>query len=275
MSVMAPPARVALAEPAADRPVEAGGAGLSAACVATAPALQDDPVASLQAWQAIHAVAPVRLVLLQALARRAGAQQGALRQVLLARLQAWMARSAAPQAPAFDPNPGASAGGAATRGALGRLVDGLQLPEEGPLGSLERMAEAAVADMPAPAKTGRGARSPRAGQGAPAPVAAPRAVEPVAAPAPALRGLHRYRDTWERLSAEERVRQVFAQVPPQAGPLNSHQLVYRSLLLMRETSPEYLQRFVVYVDTLLALDQMQRPVAPTTTRAEARRRATR
>lgn len=271
------PADAAPAEP----PAEALGAAPQAALAAAELQPQDDPLARLQAWQATHAVAPVRLVLLQALARRASAQEGALRQVLLVRLQWWMARSAGAQAPALPPrpHPNATASGNAARGALGRLVDGLQIPEQAPMGSLERMAEAAAAEMVQPAKAGRGGRSTRAGQGASAPVAVPRAIEPGAsltpgAP-PALRGLHRYRGTWERLSAEERLRQVFEQVPPQAGPLNSHHLVHRALVLMRDTSPEYLQRFVVYVDTLLALDQMQRPVVPATTRSEARRRAAR
>ena len=40
-----------------------------------------------------------------------------------------------------------------------------------------------------------------------------------------------------------------------AGPLNSHHLVHRALLLMRELSPEYLNRFMSYVDSLLWIDQ--------------------
>ena len=77
-----------------------------------------------------------------------------------------------------------------------------------------------------------------------------------------LHTLRRFRATWTRLSAEERLRQALAQVPPQAGPLNSSHLVYRALLLMRETAPEYLQRFVPYVDALLWLEQMQAPGVP-------------
>ncbi len=45
-------------------------------------------------------------------------------------------------------------------------------------------------------------------------------------------------------------------MPENAGPLNSHHLVHRSLLLMRDLSPEYLNRFMTYVDTLLWVDQL-------------------
>ncbi|MFT3815139.1 MAG: DUF2894 domain-containing protein [Acidovorax sp.] len=77
-----------------------------------------------------------------------------------------------------------------------------------------------------------------------------------------LQALQRYRGTWSRLSAEQRLHQALAHVPPQAGPLNSHHLVHRALLLMRETSPEYLQHFVAQVDALLWLDQMLAPALP-------------
>ena len=77
-----------------------------------------------------------------------------------------------------------------------------------------------------------------------------------------LHTLRRHRATWTRLSAEDRLRQALAQVPAQAGPLNSHHLVHRALVLMQDASPEYLQRFVPYVDALLALDQLQSPPPP-------------
>jgi len=84
---------------------------------------------------------------------------------------------------------------------------------------------------------------------------------------PELHTLRRFRSTWTRLSAENRLHQALAQVPLQAGPLNSHHLVHRALVLMQGTSPEYLQRFVPYVDALLALDQMQAPPPPTPVRS--------
>ena len=68
-----------------------------------------------------------------------------------------------------------------------------------------------------------------------------------------------FRNTWARLSAEQRLTQSLAQTPDHAGPLNSHHLVHRSLTLMREVSPGYLHRFMSYVDALLWVDQAGTP----------------
>jgi hypothetical protein len=77
---------------------------------------------------------------------------------------------------------------------------------------------------------------------------------PGAEAAPDLRSLEYFRDTWSRLSAERRVAQSLADVPENAGPLNSRRLVHRALASMRELSPDYLHRFVAYVDALLWLE---------------------
>jgi len=63
-----------------------------------------------------------------------------------------------------------------------------------------------------------------------------------------------FRATWDRLSAAQRLTQSLAKVPDNAGPLNSLQLVHRSLALMSELSPEYLHRFLAHVDALLWLE---------------------
>ncbi|MFZ2387771.1 MAG: DUF2894 domain-containing protein, partial [Polaromonas sp.] len=42
----------------------------------------------------------------------------------------------------------------------------------------------------------------------------------------------------------------------------SHMLVLRSLALMRKLSPDYLQRFLSHVDTLLWLDQANQKYTP-------------
>lgn len=64
-----------------------------------------------------------------------------------------------------------------------------------------------------------------------------------------------FRSTWSRLNAERRMAQSLATVPENAGPLNTHHLVHRSLALMRDMSPEYLNQFMSYVDALLWLDK--------------------
>lgn len=70
-----------------------------------------------------------------------------------------------------------------------------------------------------------------------------------------LKTLGYFRNTWSRLSAERRLTQSFAKVPQNAGPLNSHNLVHQALMLMRELSPEYLNRFMSHVDALLWIEQ--------------------
>lgn len=72
---------------------------------------------------------------------------------------------------------------------------------------------------------------------------------------PELKTLSYFRSTWSKLSADRRLTQSLAKVPENAGPLNSHHLVHRSLTLMRDLSPEYLNRFMSYVDALSWLDQ--------------------
>lgn len=67
-----------------------------------------------------------------------------------------------------------------------------------------------------------------------------------------------FRNVWSRISTEKQVTQALDQAPKNAGPINSHMLVLRSLALMRDVSPDYLNRFVAYVDTLLSLDQLDR-----------------
>jgi hypothetical protein len=84
---------------------------------------------------------------------------------------------------------------------------------------------------------------------------APAAGLPSGGTTPELKAVAYYRSTWSKLSAERRLTQSLAKVPDNAGPLNSHHLVHRALILMRDLSPEYLNRFMSYVDALLWIDQ--------------------
>ena len=74
---------------------------------------------------------------------------------------------------------------------------------------------------------------------------------------PELRSAQRFRATWERLGAEQTVVQATHRAPENAGPLNSHMLVLRTLGLMLELSPHYLRRFLAHTETLLWLEQAQ------------------
>jgi hypothetical protein len=70
-----------------------------------------------------------------------------------------------------------------------------------------------------------------------------------------LRSAQAFRDAWSRISAEDEVTEAVQRGPENAGPLNSHMLVLRTLGLLRELSPDYLQRFMAHADTLLWLEQ--------------------
>jgi hypothetical protein len=71
--------------------------------------------------------------------------------------------------------------------------------------------------------------------------------------------LHFFRESWSHLSTARQVAKALDLAPKNAGPINSHGLVLRSLALMREVSPSYLNRFVAYADTLIALEASELP----------------
>jgi hypothetical protein len=73
--------------------------------------------------------------------------------------------------------------------------------------------------------------------------------------------LDTFRKIWSRLHNENQLRQALDHLPTNAGPLNSSALVHRSIMLMREFSPGYLQQFLSYVDALSWMEQMNDAVA--------------
>ncbi|RXN85458.1 DUF2894 domain-containing protein [Achromobacter aloeverae] len=79
---------------------------------------------------------------------------------------------------------------------------------------------------------------------------------------PELPLLDEFQQLWSRVSASMRVQESQFQVPDNAGPLNSSHLVHRSLTLMRELAPGYLQHFLAYVDVLSWLEPMVVPAIP-------------
>lgn len=213
---------------------------------------QVDPIEMIGAWRAQgqHRADPVRFHLMEALARRAATHQGEARRILdgkLASLAAAYGRNLekAKGTDGARPAAGQPPAGAPARGALAELVDHIAR------------------------------HAPAVGGGA---VAADDTLHGLA-PAPAeLKALKFFKSTWSRLSAERRLTQSLAKVPENAGPLNSHHLVHRSLLLMRDLSPEYLNRFMTYVDTLLWVDQLNGAGAPApvnTPRAETSKKSAR
>lgn len=97
------------------------------------------------------------------------------------------------------------------------------------------------------------------------PPASPAALLPSGEPgdtrAPELKSVAYFRDTWSKLSTEQRLTQTLAQAPENAGPLNSQHLVLRALKVMHAYSPDYLQAFMSYADTLIWLEQAS-PLRP-------------
>jgi len=70
-----------------------------------------------------------------------------------------------------------------------------------------------------------------------------------------LKALQAMRESWARRSTEKAVAKALQEAPEDAGPLNAHRLVVRSLMAMQDIAPQYLGRFVTYVETLLWLEQ--------------------
>ncbi|MCO4861861.1 DUF2894 domain-containing protein [Cupriavidus sp. WGlv3] len=211
--------------------------------------------AQLDAWQASGAdrAEPVRFRFMQALAARAAPHNGAARQLLEARLQELVAAYAAiVQRNAGNAGETTCQASPTAVSALGALVHDL-----------------AARARPAIAAASNDARplSP-----APAQAAATPLVDTLA---------DYFRETWARVSVEQQFRESLERVPENAGPLNTDQLVHRSLSLMRETSPEYLRHFLSYVEGMAWLEQLSaaaaaqkeaaRAAARKSTRAKARK----
>ena len=174
-----------------------------------------------------HRADPVRFRFIESMARRTAAHQGDARRLLDDRVARLLAAfgDQVDRAPATgnevdDLHPASRP----TRGALAELIDHLA--------------------RPAPASTRQGHHQARTD-------ASPQATESPAG----LESLHRYLSrTWSRLSADQRLAESLSTLPENAGPLNSRQLVHRALTLMKDLSPEYLDRFISHVDALLWLE---------------------
>jgi hypothetical protein len=186
--------------------------------------------ATLDAWRERGAdrLDPVRFHFIEALDRRAAGHSGEARRILDDRLSRLLAAYAEDLENAASKD--ADAGSATSlcepaRGALAGLID--------------YMASHAPANSDGPA----------AGNSVPPAVSGPPSY-------PKLEVLDYFREIWTRVSTERQLRQSLAQVPGNAGPLNSSSLVHRSLSLMRELSPGYLQQFLSYVDALSWMEQV-------------------
>ena len=186
----------------------------------------------LDAWRQQNAdrLSPWRFHFIEALERRAAGYDGATRQLLDKRLaklvEAYTADLDNASSRAGDAD-GVPAPSAPARGALGKLLD-----------DIANRAATRVDDL------------------------ATTNAAPGTAALPTLEALDEFRNIWSEVRIERQIRQSLEQVPADAGPLNSGSLVHRSLTLMHEVSPGYLQHFLSYIDTLSWMEQISDGGAP-------------
>lgn len=76
-----------------------------------------------------------------------------------------------------------------------------------------------------------------------------------------LKSVRGFSEVWIKIAADQQVVQAVHRGPDNAGPLNSHRLMLRSLTLMRSLSPDYLGRFLAQMEALLWLDQVNQQTA--------------
>ncbi|MGO1070432.1 DUF2894 domain-containing protein [Lysobacter sp. CA199] len=176
--------------------------------------------AMLEAWRerGVDRVDPIGFHRIDALQRRAAVHDGEVRRLLDARLAALI------EVYADGLNQAATRVDAATRaparGAMGELVDYIAC-QAAQCEGIEIANEAAAS-----------------------------------ASFPELGVLEDFKTIWSRVRVESQLRDTMQAAPADAGPLNSGRLVHRSLNLMRELSPGYLQQFLSYVDALSWMERM-------------------
>jgi hypothetical protein len=76
---------------------------------------------------------------------------------------------------------------------------------------------------------------------------------------PELKAVKNFRATWSKLSVDQAIKKAALQAPLNAGPINSHMVAIKSLALMRDMAPDYLHRFMTYLDALTALEPGDKP----------------
>lgn len=179
--------------------------------------------ATLDAWRERQAdrFAPIRFHFMDALEKRAARLDGEARRLLDARLAPLIDAYAADLAQSTENTGDDVVSVKAERSPFGELID-----------QLARMA-AWRSDKPTVG-----------------------VVAPQASALPELELLGEFRRIWSSVRTESQLRQSMEDAPENAGPLNSRALVHRTIALMRELSPGYLQHFLAYVDDLSWIEQM-------------------
>ncbi len=197
-------------------------------------------LASLQASGAAQRD-PIGFQHMVLMAQRLQTQSGAVQRILAVRLREALARAAA-SATEAEPPPTAPP------------ISAPAPPS--PLAELHRHILAVSGGGAAPTAATAAARS--------TPSATPTGLPPE------LKSLDRFRGTWAKGAADAQVDKALARAPDNAGPLNSHLLVLRSLAALRELSPEHLHGVLAQLDALLWLEQAtHKPTASPARRSRA------
>lgn len=165
------------------------------------------------------------------LAQRLQNQPEAVQRILASRLREAMARATQ----ALDAAPLQASPGSRTAAQA----------KPSPLGALHRHIQAVSAAQPMAEPAGAAGLPRGAGAGAVTGEAS----------RPALKSLDRFRDTWAKVATDAQLQQALARAPDNAGPLNSHLLVLRTLGTLNELSPEYLRGLMAQLDALQWLEQ--------------------
>ncbi|WP_170836235.1 DUF2894 domain-containing protein [Pandoraea sp. ISTKB] len=253
----------------ADAPMSDDQAAPLVPLVPLVPLAPDAIAAQLGAWRdgGVDRRDPARFHRIEALSQRLQAYRGEVRRVLetrLGMLAAELAKSL-----------GDTQASSATREAPGTASPLAVLTTEVTqrIGVSERPAPSTAPRPRGPAAPGVTAvHTPAPAQAQANATASPK--RPVTPPAPApvaitptviatddafedLDVLEYFRETWSKLSTDGNLRQSLAQVPENAGPLNSSHLVHRALSLMHDVSPDYLRHFLRHADALSWLEDME------------------
>lgn len=201
----------------------------------------DDRQAQLDALRASGAAErdPIRFAYLDALARRAATQAAPIRQLLDAKIRA-VANEIASR-PAFVPTKVIQTNAASPLANLLTYIN--QHAHE--QSEANQAATQTAAVNPALIEISLGESSRAESRSA----SAARTRQ-----APELKSVAYFRNEWSKLSTEQQLTQTLAQAPENAGPMNAQHLVLRSLQVMHDISPDYLQGFMSYIDTLIWLE---------------------
>jgi hypothetical protein len=179
---------------------------------------------------------PVRFRYIELLARRMGEAAPEVRARLLATLERALAECAERVQERAAEEPAATDPSRAGSGVpLQPVAEAIAAPPQAPLAELNRYISAAT-EAPARAEDYD---------------LAPTGLQPF----DGLKNAGRFRESWQRMCAEDALEFAEERAPEAAGPLNSRRLMLHSMKLMQELSPGYLRHFIENAETLLWLDK--------------------